>query len=51
MIARLKCWLFGHTRGRRVELVTSTSTVPVHTFECRRCGAQWTRKVRKAAAA
>jgi hypothetical protein len=46
MIARLKCWFLGHKRGKKVESVTSTGTVPVNTYRCPRCRAQWTRKVK-----
>lgn len=46
MIARLKCWLFGHKRGKRLLMVTTTSTVLVNTYECPRCKATWTRKVK-----
>ena len=46
MIARLTCWLLGHRRGKRVATTNAGGT-----FECRRCGEQWTRKDRKAKAA
>lgn len=35
-----------HKRGKRLLMVTSTSTTPVNTFACPRCGAQWTRKAK-----
>lgn len=48
MIARLKCLLFGHLRGKRLTEVTTTSTVPVNHFRCPRCSATWTRKAKGA---
>lgn len=50
MIAKLICWLYGHKRGRRLtaSMVTTTSTGPeTNRFECPRCAATWTRKIRK----
>lgn len=35
MIARLRCWFFGHPRGKRIDL---------HTVKCSRCGAEWARE-------
>lgn len=46
LIARLKCWRYGHQRGRRMSEVTFTSTTPLNHFECPRCKATWTRKVK-----
>ena len=36
MINRLKCFLFGHKRGKRVE--------QTDTIKCPRCESTWTRK-------
>ncbi len=46
MIARLKCLLFGHKRGKRIDAVGSTSTVPMNHYQCPRCKATWTRKAK-----
>lgn len=50
MIARLKCWLWGHKRGKRVHpsAVANPTAVngPEATFQCPRCKAIWTRKVK-----
>jgi uncharacterized C2H2 Zn-finger protein len=46
MIKRLLCWLTGHVRGKRV-----TEIDGVATFRCPRCGASWSRKLRKPKAA
>lgn len=47
MIARLKCWLWGHKRGKRV---VYTVGVPEsdgqREYQCPRCKAIWTRKVK-----
>jgi transcription elongation factor Elf1 len=46
MIARLKCFFWGHKRGKRLTMVTTTSTMPMNHFRCPRCGSQWTRKAK-----
>jgi hypothetical protein len=52
-INRLRCRMFGHLRGKRMLRVA----MPVGTqnnvigYQCPRCGATWTRKVKAKAAA
>ena len=55
MIARLICWYKGHKRGKRILRMISGGTVehngvPVKAgeslYECPRCKATWTRKVK-----
>ncbi len=41
MIARILCWLIGHARGKRVNVIDG-----VVTFRCARCMTTWTRKER-----
>lgn len=52
MIARLKCLLFGHKRGKRVAPQDVRNPVavnaPTNVFACPRCGAQWDRKAKVA---
>lgn len=51
MIARLICWYKGHRRGVRVHPSMTVNPVAVNspeaTFQCPRCKAAWTRKVKK----
>lgn len=52
MIAKLKCWLFGHKRGKRVVYtVGGPESDGEREYECPRCEATWTRKIRKPKAA
>lgn len=49
MIGWLKCKLFGHKRGRRIEGSTALHKALEHqVFECPRCKTTWIRKVRRA---
>lgn len=51
MISKLKCWLFGHKRGKRVVYtVGGPESDGEREYECPRCEATWTRKIRKKAA-
>ena len=49
MIGKLMCKLFGHKRGKKIGEQGSAEGVTA-TYECPRCSATWTRKVRRAAA-
>lgn len=51
MIARFLCWFFGHPRGKRVSVDTTTVHDGIATFRCPRCASTWTRTLRKAKAA
>ena len=42
MIGKLKCWLFGHKRGKRVPNPTRVFIW----YRCPRCNATWSRKVK-----
>ena len=50
MIARLKCWLWGHKRGKRIFSTggaIGTEPLPNEAmYQCPRCKATWTRKVK-----
>lgn len=41
MIDRLKCWWYGHKRGKRIEVLDNGTT---KRYQCSRCNATWTRK-------
>ena len=49
MFDKLRCWVMGH---KRVKRITYLDGMPVdkNTFQCPRCGTTWTRKARKATA-
>jgi uncharacterized C2H2 Zn-finger protein len=44
MIFKLKCWMFGHRRGKRTYVVAVN--VGEQAYMCPRCGATWKRKVK-----
>ncbi len=46
MIARLKCILFGHKRGKRVGQATTNGGNTFNDYECPRCNERWTRKAK-----
>lgn len=48
LIARLKCWRYGHKRGKRVGQATSSNGKTFNDFQCPRCTATWTRKAKVA---
>jgi transposase-like protein len=49
MFGRLQCFFFGHKRGKRcVGGGWMTDGEQWQRYQCRRCGAQWTRKIRPA---
>ena len=51
LLSRLYCKVFGHRRGRRINPAmdyTGAYIPPSHVgFQCLRCGATWTRKVKR----
>lgn len=50
MINRLLCRLFGHKRGKRVVYtVGGPEADGEREYQCPRCEATWTRKIRRAA--
>jgi transposase len=45
-LSKVRCAMTGHTRGKRT--IGLNAPPNVGTFRCRRCGATWTRRDRKA---
>lgn len=43
MIARLKCWLWGHKRGKKVGEQGTPAGIE-RIYECPRCRSRWVRK-------
>ena len=41
MIARIKCWLLGHKRGKKITVELGNAI-----YECPRCRSRWLRKVK-----
>lgn len=48
IIDKLKCRISGHKRGKRIGQATSSNGKTFNDFQCPRCTATWTRKVKAA---
>ena len=50
MIARLLCRFFGHRRGKRTGIFGAAALADHVEYQCSRCKARWSRKVKAKAA-